>query len=61
MLIRPQMKRAKEQKQMLGDLIEKVYDGSAAELMLHALSSKKATPEELQEIRDLLDQLEDRS
>ncbi len=45
---------------MLVDLIDKVYDGSAAALMLHALSSKKATAEELQAIRDLLDQLKDK-
>lgn len=49
------------QKRMLGDLIDKVYDGSAAALMLHVLSSKKATPEELQEIRSLLDELENKS
>lgn len=49
------------QKRMLGDLIEKVYDGSAAALMLHALSSKKATAEELAEIRELLDRLEKKS
>ncbi|TWU07802.1 BlaI/MecI/CopY family transcriptional regulator [Stieleria varia] len=47
------------QKRMLSDLIDKVYDGSAAALMLHALSSKKATTEELREIRDMLDQLEE--
>tara|TARA_R110002073_G_C9477447_1_gene579800 strand:+ start:862 stop:1002 length:141 start_codon:yes stop_codon:yes gene_type:complete len=46
---------------MLGDLIDKVYDGSSAALMMHALSSKKATAEELQQIRDLLDQMEGES
>lgn len=51
---------ATPQKRMLGDLIDKDHDGSAA-LMLHALSSKKATPEELKVIRQLLDQLEDKS
>ncbi|TWU58998.1 Methicillin resistance regulatory protein MecI [Rubripirellula tenax] len=63
---KPQVYRAaapqqRTQKRMLGDLIDKVYDGSAAALMLHALSSKKATAEELQEIREMLDQLEDKS
>ncbi|MEZ6138394.1 MAG: BlaI/MecI/CopY family transcriptional regulator [Pirellulaceae bacterium] len=61
---KPQVYRAavpqqRTQKQMLSDLIDKVYDGSAAALMLHALSSKKATTEELREIRDMLDQLEE--
>ncbi len=58
---RPAAPQQRTQKRMLGDLIDKVYDGSAAALMLHALSSKKATPEELKEIRELLDQLEDKS
>lgn len=63
---KPQVYRAaspqqRTQKRMLGDLIDKVYDGSAAALMLHALSSKKATAEELREIREMLDQLEEKS
>jgi predicted transcriptional regulator len=58
---RPASPQQRTQKQMLVNLIDKVYDGSAALLMLHALSSKKATAEELQAIRDLLDQLEDKS
>jgi len=32
-----------------------VFDGSAAKLVLHALSAGKATPAELAEIRKLLD------
>jgi hypothetical protein len=36
---------------MLGELIDKVDDGSAAALLLHALSSKKATAAELQATR----------
>ena len=44
---------------MLEHLTEKVYDGSAKALMLHALSSKKATPQELDELRQLIDELED--
>ncbi|QEG41709.1 BlaI/MecI/CopY family transcriptional regulator [Roseimaritima ulvae] len=61
LVYRPAVPQQRTQKRMLGDLIDKVYDGSAAALMMHALSSKKATAEELQEIRDLLDQLEDKS
>ena len=55
------LSQKKAQKRMLGDLIDKVYDGSAQALVLHALSSKKASAEELQEIRQILDQLEDKS
>lgn len=52
------MTQQRTQKRMLRELIDKVYDGSAKSLMLHALSSKKATPEELKEIRQWIDQME---
>ena len=42
---------------MLNDLIDKVYNGSAATLVLQALASRKASPEELDEVRKLLDQM----
>lgn len=51
--------RQKTGRRMLSDLIEKVYDGSASSLVLQALSSGKATKEELAEIRRLLDQMEE--
>jgi predicted transcriptional regulator len=43
------------QRQLVNDLVERAFDGSAAKLVLQALASKKATPEELDEIRTLLD------
>jgi BlaI family penicillinase repressor len=43
------------QKQIVADLLERVFDGSAAKLVLQALATGKATPEELAEIRKLLD------
>jgi predicted transcriptional regulator len=55
---RPTLTRAKTGKRLLDDLIDKVYDGSAMSLVLQALSSRKATKEELHEIRRLLDQME---
>jgi predicted transcriptional regulator len=45
------------QGRLLGDLVERVYRGSAGKLVLQALSSKRATPEEIAEIRRLLDQI----
>ena len=51
--------RPRTQKQMLGQLIDQVFDGSASSLIMQALSSRKATPDELAEIRKLLDSLED--
>jgi predicted transcriptional regulator len=50
--------RAKTGKRMLDHLIERVYDGSAMSLVLQVLSSGKATKEELEEVRRLLDQME---
>ena len=42
------------QRQLVMDLVERAFDGSSAKLVLQALASKKATPEELDEIRNLL-------
>lgn len=56
---RAALTRHRAGKKMLRDLIDKVYDGSAMSLVLQALSSGKATPEELAEIRLLLDQMEE--
>jgi BlaI family transcriptional regulator, penicillinase repressor len=41
----------------LGELVDRVYRGSAGKMVLQALSSKRATPEEIAEIRRMLDQL----
>jgi predicted transcriptional regulator len=45
----------KMQKQLVTDLLDKVFAGSSAKLVLQALDSGKASPEELAEIRKLLD------
>jgi predicted transcriptional regulator len=42
------------QRQLVTDLVDRVFDGSAAKLVLQALSASKASPEELDEIRKLL-------
>jgi BlaI family penicillinase repressor len=47
------------QQGILGDLVERAYRGSAGRLVLQALSSKRASREELEEIRRLLDELEE--
>ena len=43
------------QRQLVTDLMQRVFDGSAAKLVLHALQAGKASPQELAEIRRLLD------
>ncbi len=47
----------KMQRQLVGDLLEKVFSGSVSGLVMHALGSKKASAAELQEIRRMLDEL----
>ena len=46
------------QRRLLKDLLEKAFAGSAAQLVLQALSAKRASAEELAEIRKLLDEHE---
>ena len=43
------------QKQLVSDLLDRVFDGSAAKLVLQALESGKTTPAEVAEIRKLLE------
>jgi predicted transcriptional regulator len=47
------------QRQLLSDLLDRAFHGSARQLVLQALSAKPAAPEELSEIRKLLDRLEE--
>jgi len=56
---RAALTRNKAGKGMLHDLIDKVYEGSALSLVLQALSTGKATKEELSEVRRLLDRMEE--
>ena len=44
------------QRQLLNDLVERAFGGSAAELVLRALSTHTASDEELREIRKLIDE-----
>lgn len=46
------------QRQLLGDLMDRAFGGSPAKLVMQALSSKKASAEELTAIRQLIDQME---
>jgi predicted transcriptional regulator len=43
------------QRHLVTDLLDRVFDGSAAKLVIQALNAGKASPEELDEIRKLLD------
>jgi predicted transcriptional regulator len=44
------------QRQLAGDLLERAFAGSAKALLIGALSARKATKEDLAEMRKLLDE-----
>lgn len=50
------MPQQQTQRQLVGDLIAKAFGGSAAKLVMHALSTHPASKEELAEIRRLIEQ-----
>lgn len=60
-LYRAGLTRQRAAKKFLGDLVEKVYDGSVMSLVLQALAGSKASKDEIEEVRKLLDDLEDKS
>ena len=43
------------QRQLVGDLLDRAFDGAAGQLVLRALEDGKVTPDELTEIRKLLE------
>ena len=54
----PRVSEQKTQRQLVTDLLDRAFSGSAAKLVVQALSSKKASRDEIDEIRNLLDQIE---
>lgn len=57
-LYRSAIPRPHTQKQLVDDLVERAFGGDAAQLVLHALAGGKSSPEELAEIRGLLEKME---
>ena len=60
---RPQVYRARlsqeqTQRQLVSDLLERAFGGSAKQLVLQALATRAASEEELAEIEQLVDRLE---
>src|SRR6202171_444240 len=45
-------------RQLAGDMLQRVFEGSASQLMMHALAGRKASREEIKELRRLLDEQE---
>jgi BlaI family transcriptional regulator, penicillinase repressor len=63
---RPQVYRPRQSQQatlkhLAGDLLKRAFGGSARSLLLHALGNESATRDELDEIRKLLDEMEEKA
>ncbi len=61
--VRPQVyqvarSQGQTQRQLLRHLLDRAFSGSPGNLVLQALSTKKTTPQERRQIRELLDELE---
>lgn len=48
-------------RQLVGDLLQRAFAGSASDLMLHALNGKKASRQEIEQIRRMLDEYEEKT
>jgi BlaI family penicillinase repressor len=55
---RARIPREQTQAQIVGDLVDRVFGGSASRLVMQALSNKRASAAELAEIRRTLDEME---
>ena len=45
-------------RQLAGDMLQRVFEGSASQLMMHALAGRRASREEIEELRRWLDDYE---
>jgi BlaI family transcriptional regulator, penicillinase repressor len=57
-IYRPSVPAQKTKRQLVGDLLHRVFDGSVRELVLQALGTKKVSAADAREIRKLLDDME---
>lgn len=56
---KPAVSAESTEKQIVGDMMDKVFSGSAEKLVMRALAAKQVSAEELKNIRQLLDKMED--
>ena len=54
----PAVEEKSVKRRLVADLLDRAFEGSAAGLVMHALSGNKASRQELDEIRKLLDEQE---
>ena len=57
-VFRPAITEEKAQKQLVGDLLDRAFSGSAEKLVMRALSAKKVSARELARIRRMLEEFE---
>ena len=55
---RARLSQAETQQQLVGDLLDRAFGGSAKQLVMQALASRAASDEDLTEVERLLDRLE---
>jgi BlaI family transcriptional regulator, penicillinase repressor len=58
-IYRPTLSEERTQKELVQDLLDRVFAGSAEKLVMRALSAKKVSPKELKRIREMLDEMEE--
>jgi len=57
-IYKPAVSEEQTQKQVVGDLLDRVFAGSAEKLVMRALSAKRVSSKELGRIRKMLDEME---
>ena len=57
-IYKPAISQERTQRQLVGDLLERAFSGSAEKLVMRALSAKKVSAGELAKIRKILDEME---
>ena len=58
-VFRAAVAEAQVKRRVVSDVLDQVFEGSAMSLVMQALSVKRATPEELRKLRELLNEMED--
>ncbi|MGA3213596.1 MAG: BlaI/MecI/CopY family transcriptional regulator [Terriglobales bacterium] len=48
----------KTKQQFATDMLQRVFEGSASQLMMHALAGRRSSPKEIAELRRMLDEYE---
>jgi len=58
---RPALSKSRTAGKMTGELLDRLFGGSAERLMMHLLGSRKVSRKEIARIRKMLDEVEDRT